>query len=76
MPDPVGKEKPAQIRIREAAQIDGLEVFVVACPKDLTMFEDAVKTTGNEGRIVVRELLELIEECAARSVAQAEHAIA
>ena len=35
-----------------------------------------VKTTGNEGRIVVRELLELIEECAARSVAQAEHAIA
>jgi Fe-S oxidoreductase len=63
MPDPVGKEKPAQLRIREAAQIEGLEVFVVACPKDLTMFEDAVKTTGNEGRIVVRELLELIEEC-------------
>jgi Fe-S oxidoreductase len=76
MPDPVGKEKPAQIRIREAAAIEGLEVFVVACPKDLTMFEDAVKTTGNEGRIVVRELLELIEQCVTDDVAQPEGAIA
>jgi Fe-S oxidoreductase len=76
MPDPVGKEKPAQIRIREAAGIEGLEVFVVACPKDLTMFEDAVKTTGNEGRIVVRELLELIEQCVTDDVAQPEDAIA
>jgi hypothetical protein len=48
----------------------------VACPKDLTMFEDAVKTTGNEGRIVVQELLELIEQCATSDFAQAEHAIA
>jgi len=76
MPDPVGKEKPAQIRIREAARIDGLEVFVVACPKDLTMFEDAVKTTGNEGRIVVRELIELIEQCTVTDVVQPEDAVA
>ena len=76
MPDPVGKEKPAQIRMREAARIEGLEVFVVACPKDLTMFEDAVKTTGNEGRIVVRELLELVEQCATSEAGQAEPAVA
>ncbi|TMH76548.1 MAG: (Fe-S)-binding protein [Betaproteobacteria bacterium] len=76
MPDPVGKEKPSQIRIREAAGIEGLEVFVVACPKDLTMFEDAVKTTGNEGRIVVRELLELVEQCATSEAGQAEPAVA
>jgi Fe-S oxidoreductase len=76
MPDPVGKDKPAQIRMREAAGIDGLQVFVVACPKDLTMFEDAVKTTGNEGRIVVRELLELIEQCVTSEVAQPEGAMA
>ncbi|MBS0447636.1 MAG: (Fe-S)-binding protein [Proteobacteria bacterium] len=63
VPDPVGKEKPAQIRMREAALIEGLQVFAVACPKDLTMFEDALKTTGNEGRFVVRELTELIEQC-------------
>jgi Fe-S oxidoreductase len=71
IPDPVGKDKPAQIRMKEAAQIDGLEVFAVACPKDLTMFEDALKTTGNEGRFVVRELIELIEESMApRQIAE------
>ncbi|HMK87485.1 MAG TPA: heterodisulfide reductase-related iron-sulfur binding cluster [Steroidobacteraceae bacterium] len=62
IPDPVGQEKPAQNRIREAAAIPGLEVYVVSCPKDLTMFEDALKTTGNEGKFVVKELIELIRE--------------
>ncbi len=62
VPDPVGSEKPAQNRMREAAAIPGLEVYVVSCPKDLTMFEDALKTTGNEGKFVVKELIELIRE--------------
>ncbi|MGC1389338.1 MAG: heterodisulfide reductase-related iron-sulfur binding cluster [Steroidobacteraceae bacterium] len=62
IPDPVGAEKPAQNRIKEAAAIPGLEVYVVSCPKDLTMFEDALKTTGNEGKFVVRELIELMRE--------------
>jgi Fe-S oxidoreductase len=62
IPDPVGSEKPAQNRIREAAAIDGLEVYVVSCPKDLTMFEDALKTTGNEGKFVVKVLIELVSE--------------
>jgi Fe-S oxidoreductase len=74
VPDPVGKEKPAQIRMREAADIEGLQVFAVACPKDLTMFEDALKTTGNEGRFVVRELIELIEECMAPATPAAAEA--
>jgi Fe-S oxidoreductase len=65
MPDPVGADKPAQIRMREAAAIEGLEVFAVCCPKDLTMFEDALKTSGYEGRFVVRELIELIGEALA-----------
>jgi Fe-S oxidoreductase len=62
IPDPAGGEKPAQNRMREAAAIDGLEVYVVSCPKDLTMFEDALKTTGNEGKFVVKELIELVRE--------------
>ena len=70
IPDPVGSEKPAQNRIREAAAIPGLEVYVVSCPKDLTMFEDALKTTGNEGKFVVKELIELVRE--AVPVRQAE----
>ncbi|MCP3023949.1 heterodisulfide reductase-related iron-sulfur binding cluster [Cupriavidus basilensis] len=65
MPDPVGAEKPSQNRMREAAGIEGLEVFVVCCPKDLTMFEDALKTSGYEGKFVVRELIELIRDALA-----------
>lgn len=63
MSDPVGSDRPAHQRMREAAAIPGLQVFVVSCPKDLTMFEDALKATGNEGRFVVRELIELVREC-------------
>ena len=48
--------------MREAASIEGLQVYVVSCPKDLTMFEDALKTTGYEGQFVVRELIELLRE--------------
>jgi Fe-S oxidoreductase len=62
IPDPVGADKPAQNRMREAAAIQGLQVFVVSCPKDLTMFEDALKTSGLEGKFVVRELIELVRE--------------
>jgi hypothetical protein len=40
-----------------------LDVFIVSCPKDLTMFEDALKTSGYEGKFIVRELIELIDEC-------------
>jgi Fe-S oxidoreductase len=63
IPDPVGTEKPSANRIKEAGAIEGLMVFVVSCPKDLTMFEDALKTSGFEGKFIVRELIELIDEC-------------
>ena len=63
IPDPVGTEKPSQNRMKEAGAIEGLQVFIVSCPKDLTMFEDALKTSGFEGKFVVRELIELIDEC-------------
>jgi len=62
IPDPVGSEKPAQIASGRRRRSPGLEVYVVSCPKDLTMFEDALKTTGNEGKFVVKELIELIRE--------------
>jgi Fe-S oxidoreductase len=60
--DPVGADRPAHNRMREAATISALEVYLVSCPKDLTMFEDALKATGNEGKFVVRELIELVAE--------------
>lgn len=56
------KERPSESRIREAAALDSVTIFVTACPKDITMFRDAVKTTGNESRLVVKDLIELVNE--------------
>jgi Fe-S oxidoreductase len=56
------KERPSEARIREAVALDGVQVFVVACPKDVTMYQDAVKTTGHEERLVVKDLIELVHE--------------
>jgi Fe-S oxidoreductase len=56
------QERPSEARIREAAELDGVTMFIVACPKDLTMYQDAVKTTGNEDRIAVRDLIHLVHE--------------
>ncbi len=55
-------ERPSEHRIREAAKLDDVSVFVVACPKDITMFQDAIKTTGQESNIVVKDLVELVHE--------------
>lgn len=54
------QERPSEARIREAVKLDGVSIFVVACPKDVTMFRDAVKTTGNEQRLAVQDLIELV----------------
>ncbi len=62
MPDPVGKEKPSENRMHEAAALGNLDAFVVCCPKDMTMFEDARKTGGHEGDFVVQDLAELVAE--------------
>jgi Fe-S oxidoreductase len=56
------KERPAESRIREAAGLAGVDTLVVSCPKDIAMFRDAVKTTGNEGKIAVKDLAELVWE--------------
>lgn len=56
------RERPSEARIREAAALAGVQCFVVACPKDLTMYRDAVKTAGLEDRISVKDLIELVEE--------------
>ena len=60
-----GVATPAEQRIAEALEIPGIRYFVVACPKDVTMYRDAVKTGGFEGRIEVKEIVELLEEALA-----------
>jgi Fe-S oxidoreductase/nitrate reductase gamma subunit len=57
-----GGERPAESRVREAAGLQGVGTMVVACPKDLVMFRDALKTTGLEGELGVRDIAELVED--------------
>jgi Fe-S oxidoreductase len=58
---PGTQERPAENRVKEALALD-VECLVVACPKDLVMFQDAVKTVGAEGRLKVVDLGELVFE--------------
>ncbi len=55
-------QRPAVLRMSEALAVDGVSQFVVACPKDLGMFQDAVKTLGAETRLRVVDLGELVYE--------------
>jgi Fe-S oxidoreductase len=61
-------ERPAENRIKEALSTfeknsnDKKQLFIVTCPKDMIMYSDAVKTTGNEGKIEVRDLIQLVAE--------------
>jgi Fe-S oxidoreductase len=60
------RERPSENRIREAVSLPDVELFVVSCPKDVTMYEAAITTSGNEDRIALRELTELIDEALVR----------
>ncbi|MEW5938124.1 MAG: heterodisulfide reductase-related iron-sulfur binding cluster [Chloroflexota bacterium] len=62
MEEKPGRERPSEIRVKDAAALAGVREFVVACPKDVTMFRDAVKTTGNESRLQVKDVIELVYE--------------
>ncbi len=54
------RERMGEKRVRMAADI-GSQVIVTACPFCLINIEDAIKTTGNEGKIEVLDLVELVD---------------
>ena len=56
------EERPAENRVKEALALSEVQCLVVACPKDLVMFQDAVKTVGAEGRLRVVDVGELVYE--------------
>jgi len=51
----------AETRVEEALDV-GAEILAVACPFCLLTFDDAIKTTGNEDRIKVMDIMELVAE--------------
>jgi Fe-S oxidoreductase len=55
------EERLAEVRVREAVAT-GAEVLAVCCPFEVSLFEDAVKSTGNEGALAVRDIAELLDE--------------
>jgi Fe-S oxidoreductase len=58
--DVVPQERLAEIRVKDAVDL-GAEVLVTACPFCLLTLEDAVKTTDNEEKIRVVDLIELVD---------------
>ena len=51
-------ERNAQLRVRDAAQM-GVDAIAVACPFCLLTLEDAVKTSGLEGKLKIMDVSEL-----------------
>jgi Fe-S oxidoreductase len=77
MEDTAGiKERPAENRVREAASLPGVHTLVVTCPKDLVMFQDAIKTTGLEGQLFVKELSDLVAQAVGLVERKVAHAAA
>ncbi len=54
-------ERPSENRIMEALALGDARAFVVACPKDTVMYTAAVQALGVEDRIVVRDVIDLME---------------
>jgi hypothetical protein len=55
-------ERLSENRVREAIMV-GAEVLVVCCPYEVSRFEDAVKSTDNEGALEVMDIIEIIDMC-------------
>ena len=54
-------ERLSENRVKEAVET-GADLLVVCCPYEVSRFEDAVKSTGNEGKLEVKDIAELIVE--------------
>ena len=61
MTDAGTAERPSIQRVREALESPGVRYFVVACPKDHYMFRDAAKSVATDGRLEVKDLIEIID---------------
>ncbi|MDE3074973.1 MAG: (Fe-S)-binding protein [Chloroflexota bacterium] len=54
-------ERLSERRVREAVTT-GADVLAVCCPYEVSRFEDAVKSTGNAGKLLVKDIVELLDE--------------
>ena len=54
------QERLSERRVREAVET-GAEILAICCPYEVSRFEDAVKTTGNSGKLAVMDIAELLD---------------
>ncbi len=54
-------QRLAEIRVQDAVEL-GAEIITTACPFCVLTLEDAVKTSGNEEKIRVMDIVELLSE--------------
>lgn len=54
------EERPANQRIKEALALPDVSYFVVACPKDVSMFSASVTAMGVDNRLKVVDVAELL----------------
>jgi len=56
-----GYDRLSERRLKEAVAT-GADVLAVACPYEISRFEDALKVLGYEKRMIVRDIVELLAE--------------
>ena len=54
-------ERLSENRVREAVEV-GADVLAVCCPYEVSRFEDAVKSTGNDGKLEVLDIIEILDQ--------------
>ncbi len=54
-------QRLAEIRIQDAVEL-GAEIIATSCPFCVLTLEDAVKTSGNEEKIIVKDVMELLAD--------------
>lgn len=55
------EQRLAETRVKDAVAM-GADVIATACPFCLLNLEDAVKTTGNAGKLVIKDIMELVTD--------------
>jgi len=55
-------ERLSENRVREAVDV-GAEVLAVCCPYEVSRFEDAVKSTDNDDKLEVLDIIEILDSC-------------
>lgn len=55
-------ERLSENRVKEAVEV-GAEVLAVCCPYEVSRFEDAVKSTNNDGKLEVLDIIEILDAC-------------